>query len=70
MALYRTSASRSAKAVAQSDVELLVIKAERLDWLIHNRPQLTKELLRRLSDMVVATDTERIGHPPTDSPPT
>jgi CRP/FNR family transcriptional regulator len=59
MALFRSSALRSASAVAQSDVELLVIKAERLDWLIHNRPQLTKELLRRLSEMVVATDAIR-----------
>jgi rhodanese-related sulfurtransferase len=61
MALFRTSASRSASAVAQSDVELLVIKAERLDWLIQNRPQLTKEILRRLSEMVVATDADRAG---------
>jgi rhodanese-related sulfurtransferase len=61
MALFRTSALRSASAVAQSDVELLIIKAERLDWLIFNRPQLTKALLRRLSEMVVATDANRAG---------
>jgi rhodanese-related sulfurtransferase len=67
MALFRTSASRSAAAVAQSDVELLVIKAERLDWLIHNRPQLTKELLRRLSEMVVATDIDRGRQPPPEN---
>jgi rhodanese-related sulfurtransferase len=61
MALFRASALRSASAVAQSDVELLILKSERLDWLIHNRPQLTKELLRRLSEMVVATDANRAG---------
>ena len=66
IALFRTSAARSAAAVAQSDVELLVIKAERLDWLIHNRPQLTKELLRRLSEMVVATDAGRGRQPPAE----
>ena len=49
--------------MAQTDVELLIIKAERLDWLIHNRPQLTKELLRQLSDMVVATDANRAARP-------
>jgi hypothetical protein len=42
-------------------VELLIIKSERLDWLIHNRPQFTKTLLRRLSEMVVATDVNRAG---------
>jgi rhodanese-related sulfurtransferase len=62
MALFRGS-PRSAGAVAQTDVELLVIKSERLDWLIHNRPQLTKELLRQLSEMVVATDAERPERP-------
>jgi CRP-like cAMP-binding protein len=45
--------------VAQSDVELLVIKRERLDWLIRNRPQLTIEVLRQLSELVVTTDAER-----------
>ena len=59
MALFRESGTRSAGAVAQTDVDLLVIKAERLDWLIHNRPQLTKEILRQLSEMVVATDAGR-----------
>ncbi len=60
LGLFRKSATRSAGAVAQTDVELLVIKSERLDWLIHNRPQLTKELLRLLSEMVVATDAGRV----------
>jgi rhodanese-related sulfurtransferase len=63
MALFRKSATRSAGAVAQTDVELLVIKSERLDWLIRNRPQLTIELLRQLSEMVVATDAERTERP-------
>ncbi|OLC14250.1 MAG: hypothetical protein AUH29_10515 [Candidatus Rokubacteria bacterium 13_1_40CM_69_27] len=58
MALFRRS-PRSAAAVALSDVELLVIRNERLEWLIRNRPQLTIELLRRLSDWVVSTDRER-----------
>lgn len=58
MALFR-KAPRSASAVAATDVELLVVKAERLEWLIRNRPQLTLEILKRLSDWVVATDQER-----------
>jgi rhodanese-related sulfurtransferase len=57
--LFLRSATRSAGAVAQSDVELLVIKRERLDWLIRNRPQLTMEVLRQLSELVVTTDAER-----------
>jgi S1-C subfamily serine protease/rhodanese-related sulfurtransferase len=52
-------APRSAEAVAVTDVELLVLRNERLDWLIRNRPQLTIELLRRLSDMIVETDADR-----------
>jgi S1-C subfamily serine protease/rhodanese-related sulfurtransferase len=58
MALFR-QAPRSADAVATSDVELLVIKNERLDWLIRNRPQLTTEVIKRLSNWVVQTDRER-----------
>ena len=58
MALFR-QAPRSADIIAQSDVELLVIKNERLDWLIRNRPQLAVELVRRLSNWVVQTDRER-----------
>jgi len=58
MALFR-KAPRSASALAGTDVELLVIKNERLDWLIRNRPQLTIEILKRLSEWVVATDRER-----------
>jgi rhodanese-related sulfurtransferase len=62
MALFRGSGSaRSASAVAVTDVELLIIKGERLDWLIRNRPQLTHELLRRLSNLVVSTDSDRVG---------
>jgi S1-C subfamily serine protease/rhodanese-related sulfurtransferase len=52
-------APRSAALIAQTDVELLVIKNERLDWLIRNRPQLTIEVLRRLANMIVQTDRER-----------
>ena len=58
VALFR-EAPRSADAVAATDVELLVIKSERLDWLIQNRPQLTREIVRRLSNWVVQTDRER-----------
>jgi len=59
MALFRGGARRSATAVAAEDVELLVIKEERLEWLIRNRPQVAIELLKRLSNIVVATDQER-----------
>jgi hypothetical protein len=45
--------------VAASDTELLVIPYERLEWLIRNRAQLTLEILKRLSEMVVATDERR-----------
>jgi len=58
IALFR-EAPRSADLIAQGDVELLVIKNERLDWLIRNRPQLTIEVLRRLSNLIVQTDRER-----------
>jgi S1-C subfamily serine protease/rhodanese-related sulfurtransferase len=58
LGLFR-KAPRSASAVAAGDTELLIIKDERLEWLIRNRPQLTIELLKRLSNMVVATDQER-----------
>jgi CRP-like cAMP-binding protein len=50
---------RSASAVAAADTELLIIKEERLEWLIRNRPQVTVELLKSLSNLVVATDQER-----------
>ena len=58
LGLFR-SAPRSADAVAATPVELLVLKHERLDWLIRNRPQLTAEVLRRLANWVVQTDRER-----------
>jgi S1-C subfamily serine protease/rhodanese-related sulfurtransferase len=58
VALFR-EARRSADAVAATDVELLVIKNERLDWLIRNRPQLTREIVRQLANWVVQTDRER-----------
>jgi len=60
MAVFRGHARRSASAVAAEDVELLVIKEERLEWLVRNRPQLALELLKRLSNLVVATDQERV----------
>jgi CRP/FNR family transcriptional regulator len=55
LALFREGL-RSTDLIAQTDVELLVIKQERLDWLIRNRPQLTAEILRRLANMIVRTD--------------
>ena len=58
LGLFR-HAPRSANAIAATDVELLVLRNERLEWLIHNRPQLTIELLKRLSDMIVQTDADR-----------
>jgi rhodanese-related sulfurtransferase len=58
MALFREG-PRSADAIAQTEVELLVIKNERLDWLIRNRPQLTIEVLRRMSNWIVQSDRER-----------
>jgi hypothetical protein len=45
--------------VAATDTELLVITYERLEWLIRNRAQLTLEILKRLSELVVATDAQR-----------
>jgi rhodanese-related sulfurtransferase len=58
IALFREG-PRSTDLIAQTDVELLIIKNERLDWLIRNRPQLTIEILRRLSNLIVQTDRER-----------
>jgi rhodanese-related sulfurtransferase len=62
LALFRKGV-RSASGVAVTDVELLVIKNERLDWLIRNRPELTMEILRRLSEVIVQTDRERLERP-------
>jgi CRP-like cAMP-binding protein len=61
MALFR-SAARSVTAVATTDVELLVIRQERLEWLIRNRPQVTLEILKRLSDLLAKA--ERADGPP------
>jgi S1-C subfamily serine protease/rhodanese-related sulfurtransferase len=58
-ALFR-NAPRSADMVATSPTELLVIKQERLDWLIRNRPQLTMEVLKRLAEAAVANDASRV----------
>jgi rhodanese-related sulfurtransferase len=60
--LFR-KAGRSASAIAVNDLELLIIKAERLEWLMRNRPQLTMEIVKRLSEIVVSTDRERSEHP-------
>ena len=58
MALFR-DARRSAAAVAITDVELLVVRKERLEWLIRNRPELTLELLKHLSEQIVSMDGDR-----------
>jgi S1-C subfamily serine protease/rhodanese-related sulfurtransferase len=58
LALFR-KAPRSADMVAAVDTELLVITYERLEWLIRNRAPLTLEILKRLSELVVATDGQR-----------
>src|SRR5262249_57310018 len=44
MALFR-HAPRSATAVAVTDAELLIIRNERLAWLIRNRPELNLDLV-------------------------
>ena len=51
MALFRKG-KRSADIVADTDVDLLVIRNERLEWLILNRPEVTMEILKSLSDAV------------------
>jgi CRP/FNR family transcriptional regulator len=55
MALFRHG-PRSAAAVAVTETELLVMRRERLEWLIRNRPELTLELLEWLSDQIVSRD--------------
>jgi rhodanese-related sulfurtransferase len=50
-------APRSAAAIAVTDAELLVLRNERLEWLIRNRPELTLELLKWLSDQIVSRDS-------------
>ena len=57
-ALFR-NAPRSADVVATSPTELLVIRQERLDWLIRNRPQLTMEVLKQLAEAAVVNDSQR-----------
>jgi len=54
---------RSASAVAVDSVELLIIKSERLEWLMRNHPQLTLEIVKGLSEIVVATDRDRSEQP-------
>lgn len=58
MALFRKT-PRSASAIAVTEAELLVLRRERLEWLIRNRPHLTLELLKQLSDQVVSGDRSR-----------
>ena len=67
LALFR-HAPRSAAAVAVTEVELLVMRSERLEWLIRNRPELTLELLKHLSNQIVSMDPDggRSGGEPGD----
>jgi S1-C subfamily serine protease/rhodanese-related sulfurtransferase len=58
MALFRKT-PRSASAIALTATELLVLPRDRLEWLIRHRPHLTLELLKQLSDQVVAGDRSR-----------
>src|SRR5262249_25484224 len=53
---------RSATAVAADDVELLVIKDERLEWLVLNPPQVAPQPIRR-------PPTHRLPPPPPPPPP-
>jgi rhodanese-related sulfurtransferase len=62
MALLR-KAPRSASAVAVTDVNLIVIKAEQLDWLIRNRPEFTLAILRRMGDWVAVTTAQAVAAP-------
>ena len=57
IALFRR-ARRSAAAVALTEVELLVVRNERLEWLIRNRPELTLELLKHLAEQIVSMDQD------------
>ncbi|MET0850561.1 MAG: trypsin-like peptidase domain-containing protein [Candidatus Rokuibacteriota bacterium] len=59
MALFRKT-PRSASAVALTATELLVLPRDRLEWLIRHRPHLTLEVLKELSDQVVAGDRSRV----------
>ena len=63
MALFR-HAPRSAAAVALTEVDLLVMRSERLEWLIRNRPELTLELLKHLSDQIVSMNSDGGRTPP------
>jgi CRP-like cAMP-binding protein len=63
MALFRKE-RRSADIVAATDVDLLVIKQERLEWLIHNRPEVTVEILKSLSDDVARANRQGGASPP------
>jgi rhodanese-related sulfurtransferase len=55
LALFRKG-KRSTDLVAATDVDLLVLKNERLDWLIRNRPEVTIEILKKLSEYVARTN--------------
>jgi CRP-like cAMP-binding protein len=63
MALFRRD-RRSADMVATTDVDLLVIKNERLEWLIHNRPEVTMEILKNLSEAVARANQQASAAPP------
>ncbi|MGH7333168.1 MAG: cyclic nucleotide-binding domain-containing protein [Candidatus Rokuibacteriota bacterium] len=60
MALFRKG-RRSADIIAATDVDLLVLKNERLEWLIYNRPEVTMEILKSLSDAVARENETASG---------
>src|SRR5256886_5679427 len=57
MALFRKG-PRSAGAIAGPPPHLSAFKGERAPWALRNRPQLTIEVLKELSNLVVATHQE------------
>jgi len=60
---------RSASAVAATDVDLLVIGRQQLEWLIRNRPELTLEIMKRMSGWLVgAAGPARPPEPPAGPP--
>ena len=63
MALFRRG-RRSTDLVALTDVDLLVLKNERLEWLIRNRPEVTIEILKRLSEYVARSNLHPSAPPP------
>jgi rhodanese-related sulfurtransferase len=60
---------RSASAVAATDVDLLVIGRQQLEWLIRNRPELTLEIMKRMSGWLAGAGAGKPPEPPSGAPP-